>query len=101
MTAQPTPEQREAFANYRAALAKVHNRQASFETIRAICDRALDWGSEYENEARLALAYALDDVLDVDPEQIAELERECGVDAEFGWKASENEKRFRREWGIV
>src|SRR3546814_10380828 len=55
MTALPTPEQQKAFADYRAALAKVnaHDRMKSFETIRAICDRALEWGPEYEDEARL------------------------------------------------
>src|SRR3546814_5270205 len=78
MTALPAPEQQKAFADYRAALAKVnaHDRMKSFETIRAICDRALEWGPEYEDEARLALAYALDGVLDVDQTQIEELEDE-------------------------
>lgn len=97
-----TPEVRQAFATYRAALAKVqvHDRMKSFETIRAICDRALEWGPEYETEARLALAYALDDVLDVDQTQIEELEDECRVNHEFGWAYCERKKAFEREWGL-
>src|SRR3546814_10634488 len=81
---------------YRAALAKVnaHDRMKSFETIRAICDRALEWGPEYEDEARLALAYALDGVLDVDQTQIEELEDECRVNHEFGWAYCERKKAF-------
>jgi hypothetical protein len=102
MATAPTPEQKEAFDTYRAALAKVqvHDRMKSFETIRAICDRALEWGPEYEDEARLALAYALDDVLDVDQTQIEELEDECRVNHEFGWAYCERKKAFEREWGL-
>jgi len=102
MATAPTPEQKEAFDTYRAALAKVqvHDRMKSFETIRAICDRALEWGPEYEDEARLALAYALDDVLDVDQTQIEELEDECGLDSEYGHVFCANRSAFRREWGL-
>jgi hypothetical protein len=102
MATAPTPEQKEAFDTYRAALAKVqvHDRMKSFETIRAICDRALEWGPEYEAEARLALAYALDDVLDVDQTQIEELEDECRVNHEFGWAYCERKKAYEREWGL-
>lgn len=96
------PELTKAFTAYRAALAKVqtHDRMKSFETIRAICDRALEWGRGYETEARLALAYALDDVLDVDREQIEELEDETGVNHELGHVYCSRRDAFRREWGL-
>src|SRR3546814_16098686 len=99
MTALPTPEQQKAFADYRAALAKVnaHDRMKSFETIRAICDRALEWGPEYEDEARLALAYALDGVMDVDQQPIEELEVECRVNHEIGWASCQRKKALVRK----
>src|SRR3546814_19304936 len=103
MTALPTPEQQKAFADYRAALAKVnaHDRMKSFETIRAICDRALEWGPEYEDEARLALAYALYGVLDVDQPPTEELENKYSGHNEFGWAICQRQKTFVRAGGLV
>ena len=101
-----TPEQQQAFDKYRAALSKVrpeirvHDRMETFKTIRAICDRLEDWGKAYEDEARLALAYALDDVLDVDPEQIAELEDACGINHEIGHVYCSRRDALKRQWGI-
>lgn len=101
-----TPEQQKAFNTYRAALAKVrpeirvHDRMETIAKIRAICDRALDWGKAYEDEARLALAYALDDVLEINPDEIAELESDCGLNSEFGHVFCANKSAFMREWGL-
>lgn len=98
----PTAEQEKAFTDYRAALAKVktHERMESFRAIAGICDRLADWGKGYEAHARLALAYALDDVLATDPDEIEELERECGVDHELGHVYCARRSAFKRQWGL-
>lgn len=95
-------ETQHAFDTYRAALAKVktHDRMDSFRTIAGICDRLADWGKGYEAHARLALAYALDDVLEANPEQIEELEAECGVHHELGHTYCARRSAFKREWGL-
>lgn len=102
MNAIPSPEQQKAFADYRAALAKVkfHDRMETFRTIGAICDRLADWGKSYEAEARLALAYALDDILETSADEIEDLERECGVDSDIGHIYCARRSAFKRRWGL-
>ena len=99
MATQPTIEQQQAFAAYQSALANA-NRARSFETIRGICERVLIWGPAYEAEARLALAYALDDVLEDDTDHIEELEDETGVNHELGHVYCARKSSFKRQWGI-
>lgn len=100
--AAPTLEQQQAFATYRAALSnvKAHDRMDSFRIIAGICQRLNDWGKGYEDQARLALAYTLDDVLATDPDEIDELERECGIHSEFGHIYCARRSAFKREWGL-